>query len=237
MKKHTNVKTNKNFTGKLIAFREPKAPASEAYRALRTNIDFSGFDKVIKTLLVTSATPDEGKSVVTGNLGITMAVDGKKVLIIDADLRNPSQHKCFGLSNNVGLTSLLVNDSLCLEEAICTTNIHNLFILPGGPIPPNPAELLNSKKMRELIQDLACAFDIILVDSPPVMAVTDASILASYLDGTILVIGTGQVSKELAHAAKEQLNKVKANILGAVLNKAPLSSGGYYSNYYYGRSS
>jgi capsular exopolysaccharide synthesis family protein len=219
----------------LITSRHPKSPVSESFRSIRTNIDFSSFDKEINTLLITSSSPAEGKSTVTANLGVTMAATGKKTLIIDADLRNPTQHKCFGISNNIGLTNVLVNESILFEDALVCTNVDNLFLLTTGPLPPNPAELLNSKKMRDFFAFLTQHFDMILVDAPPVMAVTDASILASYLDGVILVVASGQAKIEQIRSAKEQLSKVQANLLGAVLNKAP-KNGSYYYHYYYGTS-
>ncbi len=224
-----------DYAKKLITFRQPKSPASEAYRTLRTNIDFSSFDKEMKTLVLTSATPEEGKSTITANLGVAMAMVGKRVIILDADLRNPTQHKFFDASNNIGLTSLLINENLKLEDALAKTGIENLSLLPSGPLPPNPAELLVSKKMRNFFVYLRQEYDMILVDSPPIIAVSDASVLASYLDGVILVVAAGQVTKDEVQIAKEQLMKVKANLLGAVLNKVPLNGRGYYYYYYYGK--
>lgn len=233
LKNSKNV--NGSYTDKLITSRNSKSPVSEAFRAIRTNIEFSDIDKNIKTIVATSSIQGEGKSVVTANLAVTMAMAGKKVLLIDADLRNPTMHKVFNIHNNIGITNLLLHDSLALEEVLITPKA-NLFLLPSGPLPPNPAELLGSIKMRELLSSLEKIFDFILLDAPPVLAVTDASILASYLDGVIIVAGSGQTSKDQAVAAKEQLLKVKANILGVILNKVPQSEGGYYYSYHYGDS-
>ncbi|MBT9141217.1 MAG: Tyrosine-protein kinase YwqD [Dehalococcoidia bacterium] len=221
------------YPEKLVTARNPKSAVAEAYRAIRTNIEFSLFDKEVKTILFTSATQGEGKSVVSANIAVTMALGGKKTLIIDADLRNPTQHKIFNIGNNLGLTNMLINENLHPDEVIIAASTDNLFILPSGPLPPNPAELLNSQKMRGFIASLTNYSDIILVDAPPINVVTDAAILASYLDGTVLIAASGQVVKEQAAAAREQLNKVKANILGVVLNKTP-ANGSYSYNYYYG---
>jgi len=217
-----------------VTLRQPKSPASEAYRTLRINIDFSSFDKEIRTLLLTSSIPGEGKSTTVVNLGIAMAFTGKRVLVVDADLRNPVQHKFFDFDNNTGLTSLMINDELQLEQVVRKTDVNGFFVLPSGPIPPNPAELLNSKKMRKFVSGLTEAYDMVIIDSPPVIAVSDASILASYLDGVIMVVGSGSVARDEARYARDQLQKVKANVLGVVLNKVAHTGGGYHYYYYYG---
>lgn len=233
MKKKTNKQKTGTYPEKLITSRNPKSVVAEAYRAVRTNIEFSSLDKSLKTILVTSAMQGEGKTVIAANIAVAMALSGKKTLIIDADLRNPTQHKVFNVGNNLGLTNILINDNLHLEEVIITTPTSNLFILPSGPLPPNPAELINSNKMRNFIASLTHYFDTVIVDAPPVTVVTDAAILASYLDGVVLVAASGQVQKEQASTAGEQLRRVKANILGVVLNKVP-ANGSYFYNYYYG---
>jgi capsular exopolysaccharide synthesis family protein len=229
-----NQKTKKStYMDKLITNKNPKSPVSEAFRTVRTNIEFSDIDKNVKTILITSAAPNEGKSTVTANLAVSMALSGKRILIIDADLRNPTLHKFYDVSNNIGLTNLLVDETIEPEDVLLTPH-KDLYFLPSGPLPPNPAELLGSHKMQDLYNTLTQAFDIILVDAPPVLAVADASILASYLDGVILVASAGEVSKDQINSAKEQLQKVKANILGVVLNKVPVGNGSYYYQYYYG---
>ena len=235
MAKKKSRKKVQNPIKSLVTVRQPKSPASEAFRTLRTNIDFSSFDKEIKTLLVTSAVPGEGKSTTAANLGIAMAVTGKKVLVVDADLRDPSQHKFFELDNGKGLTSLMINDELQLINVVQRTMVENLYVLTCGPIPPNPAEILTSRKMRNFVKKLQEVYDMIILDSPPVIAASDASILASYLDGVVLVVGSGAVAREEARHARDQLQKVKANLLGAVLNKVPVKGSGYYYYYYYGK--
>ncbi|MCR3921085.1 MAG: CpsD/CapB family tyrosine-protein kinase [Firmicutes bacterium] len=230
IKKHRQKRNNDE--SKLITSKNPKSPVSEAFRTIRTNIEFSGIDAKIKTILVTSSQPGEGKSTVTANLAVSMATGGKRVLLIDADLRNPTQQRFFPIAPTLGLTNLLLDETLTLEEVIINPE-DNLFLLTSGPTPPNPAELLGSAKMRTFITSMSEVFDIILVDSPPVLAVADASILANYLDGTILITGAGDVPRERTLAAKEQLTKVKANIIGTILNKAPMNEG-YYYQYYYG---
>ncbi|MBT9168100.1 MAG: Tyrosine-protein kinase YwqD [Syntrophomonadaceae bacterium] len=232
MKRKTSKTTIGTYEKKLITFRNPKSVVAEAYRSVRTNIEFSSFDKSVKTILVTSAMQEEGKTVVAANIAVAMALSGKKTLMIDADLRNPTQHKIFNISNGLGLTNILINENLQLEEVAITVPTNNLYIIPSGPLPPNPAELVNSNKMRSFIASLNY-FDTIIVDSPPVTVVTDAAIMASYLDGVVLIVASGQVRKEQASAACDQLRRVKANILGVVLNKVP-ANGSYFYNYYYG---
>lgn len=235
MRKKEAQKKDSNIVKGLVTLKYPKSLASEAYRTLRTNIVFSSFDKDIQTLLVTSSMPGEGKSTTAVNLGVAIAVTGKKVLIIDADLRNPAQHKFFGFDNTIGLTSLMIDEELQLINVAHKANVDNFFVLTSGPIPPNPAEILASKKMQSFVKNLSKIYDMIIVDSPPVIAVTDASILASYLEGVILVVGSGSVGREQALYARDQLKKVKANLLGVVLNKMPLNRSGYYYNNYYGK--
>jgi capsular exopolysaccharide synthesis family protein len=233
-KKKRSRKSNFTYIRSLVTLRQPKSPASEAFRTLRTNIDFSSFDKEIKTLMITSAVPGEGKSTTAVNLGIAMAVTGKRVLVIDADLRDPTQHRFFDFDNRVGLTSLMINEELQLVNVVRKTEVNAFFVLTSGPIPPNPAEILTSQKMRKFVAGLTEVFDMVIVDSPPVTAVSDASILASYLDGVVLVVGSGAVAREVVLRARDQLQKVKANILGVVLNKVPANGSGYYYSYYYG---
>ena len=237
MKKRKAHKREASMVAGLVTMRYPKSIASEAYRTLRTNIDFSSLDKEVQTLLVTSSIPGEGKSTTAVNLGAAISNTGRKVLIVDADLRNPVQHKFFDFSNSKGLTSLMIDDTLELINVVRKTDVEDFFILTSGPIPPNPAEILTSRKMRNFIKRLTGMYDMVIIDSPPVIAVSDASILASYTDGVVLVVGSGLASRDEARHARDQLQKVKANLLGVVLNKMPLNGSGYYYNYYYGRRS
>ena len=219
----------------LIVEKEPKSIAAEAYRTLRTNIQYSSFDKDIKTILVTSSGPSEGKSTTTGNLALTMAQSDKKVLIVDCDLRKPTVHKKFSISNEKGLSNYLIGE-VELDDVIVKYS-ENLYLLTSGTIPPNPAEMLSSKKMKEFLDLMKEKFDTVIIDSPPVLAVTDAQILSTEVEGVLLVAASGQTEKEALIRAKELLLKVKANILGVILTRVPQDSGksyGYTYYYYYG---
>jgi capsular exopolysaccharide synthesis family protein len=211
----------------MISIKNPKSHAAEAFRTLRTNIQFSSLDNDIRTLVVTSTQPGEGKSIVVSNLAITMAQSGKKVLLIDCDLRKPTIHKKLGISNHNGLTSLLAKEK-SREEVIEASDIKNFYILTSGPIPPNPAELLGSKKMKNLITELKEYFDVILFDAPPVLAVTDAQILSTLCDGVMLIAAYGEAEKHAMVRAKESIEKVGGKILGVVINKVPNNSKSYY---------
>ncbi|MEI8588241.1 polysaccharide biosynthesis tyrosine autokinase, partial [Acinetobacter baumannii] len=171
---------------KLVTKNDPKSPISEQYRTIRTNIQFSSVDEEIRTIMVTSSGPGEGKSTTTANLAVVFAQQGKRVLLVDADLRKPTVHYTFNLMNTSGLTSVLTNQ-MTLMESVKAIDMKNLFILPSGPIPPNPAELLGSKAMDYFMKAALEEFDIILFDTPPVLAVTDAQILSNKCQGTILV--------------------------------------------------
>jgi len=225
----------------LVTFVNPKSPISEAYRILRTNIQFSSLDKPIRTLLVTSANPSEGKSTTASNLAAVMAQTGQKVILIDTDLRRPVIHKVFNVPNNLGLTSALLTnpDPSTLVHLIQPTQIKNLSVLTSGPLPPNPSELLGSHRMGDLIDALKSVADIIIFDSPPALAVTDSAVLARQLDGVLLVVDSGETREPLARRAAEELGKVGAHILGVALNRlSPTNTDGYYYYYhrYYGDS-
>lgn len=216
----------------LITMEQTKSPISEAYRTLRTNVQFTSVDSVNKKIMITSSGPREGKSHTVANLAVSISQAGKSVLVIDADMRNPTQHKLFGLDNAQGLSTALVQDQ-DYQQYIKETTVPGLMVLTGGPIPPNPAELVGSQRMKRLIEELSGQFDMVLIDTPPVIAVTDASILAQEVDGVILVLASGEINKDYALRAKEQLDKVGAKILGAVLNKADMKTSEYYYYYYY----
>lgn len=215
----------------LITLERSKSPISEAFRTLRTNVQFTSVDSETKKIMLTSAGPREGKSTTVANLAVSMAQAGESVLVIDADMRNPTQHKIFGLSNGEGLSVSLVQDQGC-QAYIKETGVPGVSVLTGGPIPPNPAELVGSKRMKRLIQEASGNFDIVLIDTPPIIAVTDAAILAQEVDGVILVLASGEVNKDFAQRAKELLDKVDAKILGVVLNKVDIKTSEYaYYNY------
>ncbi|MBU3159843.1 CpsD/CapB family tyrosine-protein kinase [Clostridium frigoris] len=220
----------------LITFKEPNSPMSESYRTLRTNIQFSSFDKKIRTLLLTSSGPGEGKTTISSNLAMVMAQGGNKTLLIDCDQRKPQVHKVFGLSNEKGLSNMLVNDE-DKDEVNTNIGIHetvqkNLHVLTSGTRPPNPAELLGSAKMKNFIEELKKTYDYIILDTPPIILVTDAQILAQYTDGCLLVVASGESERDAAIKAKGLLEKVNAKILGTVLNKVEIKKKGYY-NYQY----
>ena len=216
----------------LITYNDPKSHVAEAYRMLRTNIMFSSVDKKIKTIVVTSAGPSEGKSTVAANFGITLAHADSKVLIIDCDLRKPTIHKKFGLSNRVGLTNILAQKLDFRKNMQNVAQIPNLYFITSGPLPPNPSELVGSEKMRNLMWEIYEEFDYIIFDTPPVGVVTDAAQLSSFMDGVILVLESGNVEIEAAQRAKALLSNVKANILGVVLNKIEAKANDYYKYYY-----
>jgi capsular exopolysaccharide synthesis family protein len=216
-----------NGISPLIALRDPRAPASEAYRTLRTNIQFSSLDRPLQTLLVTSTAPDEGKSTTLANLAVTMAQAEQRVILVDCDLRRPTLHILFGLSNDVGLTSMILSQ----EEAppLQETGVPGLSLLASGPLPPRPADILGSRRMEATIARLRAEADIVLFDTPPVVAVTDAAVLATKVDGVLLVFQAGKTSRDRARRARQMLEKVKANIIGVVLNNAAVEQGyGYY---------
>lgn len=215
----------------VITHHDPGAIASEAFRVLRTNLQFMGLDKPVKTILVTSATPGEGKTTTAVNLAIAFAQTGAKVLLIDADLRRPTVAKVLGLENWKGLTPALISQEEP-EQFLTQTGINGLAVMTSGPLPPNPAELLGSGRMERLLEHLAEQFDVVLIDTPPVLAVTDACVLAPKVDGVLGVVRSGKVEREKAVRAKEALTAVKANLLGVVLGDVAQKHGeGYY--YYY----
>jgi capsular exopolysaccharide synthesis family protein len=199
----------------LVAAREPRSLAAEAYRTLRTNVQFSSLDQSLRTMLVTSAGPSEGKSTVLANLAITIAESGRRVIAADCDLRRPVLHALFGLSDRPGLTTMILEEDLLPLQP---TNVPNLRLLASGPLPPNPAELLASERMVRVIDRLAQEADLLLFDSPPLAAVSDAAVLAARVDGVLMVVDAGRTRRDTARQAKEQLERVGARLLGVVLN-------------------
>jgi capsular exopolysaccharide synthesis family protein len=226
IKKAIELQEYKGF----VVEQNPKSIAAESYRTLRTNIQYSSFDKQIKTIVITSAEAAEGKSTVSGNLALSFAQNEKRVILIDCDLRKPSMHKKFKISNLIGLSEVLIGKEE-LENAVEKRN-DNLDILTSGKIPPNPSEMLSSTAMTALIGRLREKYDIVILDSAPLKAVTDAQILSTKVDGTILVTRAKRTSKESVIEAKSLLNKVGANIIGTVLHAVENTRGKYY--YYYG---
>lgn len=218
---------------KLISIKNPKSPISEAYRGIRTSLEFASLDKKIKTIIVTSSRQGEGKSTVLSNLAVSFANLDKKVLLLDGDLRNPSIHKMFNISNIKGLTDILV-DKKKLSECIHRTDVKNLHIITAGPIPPNPSEMLASNRMKEFVESMKEHYDYIFIDAPPIGIVTDAGVISTYTDGCIFVVGSNESDVEHVKMSKEKLDSVGANILGTILNKIELNgTDNYYYNYYY----
>ena len=213
----------------------PRGPAAEAYRTLRTNLEFAAVDEPVRTLLVTSSIPSEGKTTTSGNLAVAFAQAGRKVILVDADLRKPGIHKLFDLPNASGLTSLLRTDDVGIDDVAQATEEERLRVITTGPLPPNPAELLGSHRMQAILERLAAAADLVIVDSPPLQAVTDAAILASITDGTLLVINAGHTRRDAAGRGREALAKSGARVLGATLNRLSQRGHGDYVYYdYYG---
>jgi succinoglycan biosynthesis transport protein ExoP len=221
------------YEDKLITSKHPRSVIAEAYRILRTNIQFSAIDKPLKTIVVGSPNPIEGKSVTIANLGVVMAQAGARVVIVDSDLRRPVIHKIFNLPNTEGLTNALLQDRPLADGYLQSTEVENLQVLTTGPLPPNPSELLSSQKMTDLIENLKEEADVVLLDSPPSLAVTDAVVLASKADGMLLVADAGTTRRDSARQAKEDLMRVGANILGVVLNQLSVRSARSYYYYYY----
>ena len=224
----------------LTSVADPKSGLSEAYRTLRTSIQFSGAEGAPKTLLVTSAEPAEGKSTTSFKLGQDFAALGAKVLIVDGDLRRPSLHRLFGLDNVLGLSNLLTNtvpkDEL--PAIFKKTKFDDLVVLTSGTIPPNPADLLSSPKMAMIVASLAKRFDLIIVDAPPVVGLSDAAILSRIADGTLLVVSANQVTRKAAKAALKRLRAAGGNVVGAALAKFAVNKFDYnyayrYMNYNY----
>jgi len=221
----------------LITVVEPRSPVAEAFRSLRTNIQFASVDYPLQTLLVTSPSPADGKSTIAANLGVVLAQSHRSVALIDADMRKPMMHRLMSLPNRAGFSALFVRPTTSLDGALQETAIPGLFALTSGELPPNPAELLGSEKMWEIIHQVNQVAEVMEIDSPPVMAVTDASVLAPRVDGVLLVIRPGKTKLAAARQAVEQLRRMGANLLGVVLNEVELGRSRYsyyhYKGYYY----
>ncbi|MBS3948526.1 MAG: CpsD/CapB family tyrosine-protein kinase [Dethiobacter sp.] len=215
---------------------EPKSPVTEAYRTLRTNIQYAAVDRPVQSLLITSAGPGEGKSLTAANLAVVMAQGGKKTLLLDCDLRKPMQHRLFEQRNARGLTSILVQGG---DPASVTNNtlVPQLSLISSGPIPPNPAELLGSQVMPPLLQELKSRHECVILDGPPLITVTDAALLAPLVDGVLLVIDVGHARIDMVQEAKSILQNAGARLIGCVLNGIRRKAKDYHYYYYYGEKS
>ncbi|WP_439443711.1 CpsD/CapB family tyrosine-protein kinase [Listeria aquatica] len=225
MKKRTERK-------QLIAYNDPNSPVSEQFKTIRANIDFSSIDSTFKTILITSPEAGSGKSTISANLAVVFAQQGKKTLLIDADLRKPTIHKTFSKNLYTGLSAVLTNE-ISLEESYRPTEIDNLFVLTSGAIPPNPNEMLGSKKMASVLQELQQSFDLILIDTPPVTILSDALVIAkNNTDGIIMVTRYASTSKDKIKQAINAINVTHVPIIGAVLNGVSEKKSNYYSYTY-----
>jgi len=214
----------------LVTLSEPLSPASEAYRTLRMNLQFAALDRPLRSLLITSPGPGEGKSTTLANLAVTMAQVEQRVIMVDCDLRRPSLHQLLGLQNEAGLTTMMVDEQAMETPPLQQTAVENLRFLASGPPPPRPSDLMGSQRMTKIIERLLTEGDILLFDAPPVMAVTDAVILATKVDGVLLVVSANETKREYAQRSVERLTKVNASILGIVLNN--VSPDAIVSSYY-----
>jgi len=225
--------TGRDLAEKLVAARHPRSSHAEAYRLLRTNIQVADVDHPVKTVLVTSPNPLEGKSVTAANLAVVMAQAGLRTVLVDADMRRPTQHRLFRLTNDLGLTNGLVQTDPALDGYVRTTDVENLRVLTTGQLPPNPAELLGSKRMQKLVAALKDQADMIIFDTPPCLPLADAAILARQVDGVVLVADAGKTRRDAVTKAKEAMERAGGRILGVVLNRVSPRSSGYYHYYYY----
>ena len=219
-----------------ITLTDPRSPTAEAYRTLRTNVNYASVDKPLRTLMVTSAEPGEGKSTTVCNLGVVLAQNGTKVIITDCDLRHPRVHKYFGLTNRQGLSALFMKTSDVSTGIRQKTEVENLTVVTTGLLPPNPAELLGSQKMQRIVDSMHQAADLVLLDTPPILAVTDAAVLAPTVDGVLLVVRPGKTRVSALRLTLEQLQQVNAHVLGIVLNDVDLRGQSYAYHYHYYRN-
>jgi non-specific protein-tyrosine kinase len=225
-----------NLADRLVTSNAPRDPVSEAYRVLRTNLSFTAVDEELKTVLVTSSSPSEGKSTTAANLAVVLAQTGKRVALVDADLRRPIQHKIFNAANNQGLTTAILDNNTPVTYHLQKTKMPDLQVMTSGPIPPNPAELLNSQRMMQVVEDLLKEVEVIVFDTPPVLTVADATILAPRMQGTLLVVESGKTRRAALSQSFERLSNANAHLLGVVINKLNprrLRGYGYYYKYHY----
>ena len=212
----------------LITLTDPRSAAAEAFRSLRTNLMFTSVERPIDTLLVTSAAQSDDKSLVLANLAVTFAQSGNRTILVDCDLRRPAQHEIWGIANERGLTTMILEDGAMATPPLVQTDVPNLQILPSGTLPPVPADVLSSQRMGEVIGVLKARAHYILFDAPPVLAATDAAVLGAKLDGVVLVVRVGGTRRDQAARARQALERVHVRVLGAVMTNSPKESGGSY---------
>lgn len=213
---------------KLVTLTDPRSAAAEAFRSLRTNLMFTSVEHPLDTLLVTAAAQSEDKSLVLANLAVTFAQAGNRTILVDSDLRRPSQHEIWGVPNERGLTSMILEDSAMSNPPLAQTEVPNLWLLPSGVLPPIPADVLSSQRMADVIGVLKARAHYILFDAPPVLAATDAALLGAKLDGVVLVMRVGSTRRDQAARARQALERVHVRVLGAVLTNAQGDSVGSY---------
>ena len=231
-----SVEETKNLKEELVVATNPKEIISEQIRTIRTNLQFTSADEKIKTILITSSIPSEGKSFISSNLATAFAQNNKKVLIVDCDMRKGRVNKIFKISNRIGLSNLLAykeDDEENLEDYVFKTKIDNLYVIPRGKVPPNPSELLNSQKTAKLISLLSEIFDYIIFDGPPVNGLSDSLIMSDFVDRTIVVTSLNSAPIELLESTKKMLTNVNAKVAGVIVNKVPRRKGSGKSYYYY----
>ena len=223
----------RNPVDALVTLKKSRSPIAEAYRVLRTNLRFSGIENPGGVMLVTSAGPGEGKSTTAANLAVSLAQIGKRIVLVDADLRRPSVHKMFEMDNAVGLSDLFGSDGMTVEQVMQPTAVPTLRVIPSGPIPPNPAELLDSRMMTQILSALRQNTDMVIVDSPPVLPVADASILGTRCSGAVLVVDAGKTRTDSARRALATLERANVKVAGVILNKLGTKQAAGYYYYYY----
>ena len=237
-RKAKNQDANTIETGvKMITVTDPTSVDTEQFNTIRTNIKFSNVDKDYKTLMVTSSNMSEGKSTVSANIATTFAKQGLHTLLVDSDLRRPTINATFGIDNPQGLSNYLSERSFDVNSIIYKTSVKNLYVMPSGPIPPNPSELIGSKRMAELIKKLSEQLDLVIFDAPPVLSVTDAQIVSTNVDGTILVVRANKTEKAAVKEAVRLIKQVGGHIIGTILNDVEVKGSGYYGYYGYSKDS
>lgn len=215
----------------LVLLGEPLSVLAEQFQTIKTNLQFSMVDKTLDSFVITSATPESGKSLLASNLALAFADIDTKVLLVDSDLRKPTVHRTFELPNHKGLSTLITMENEILEASITEIYDTNLFVLTSGPIPPNPINMLNSDRMKELITEMKENFDVVIFDAPPVLAVSDALVVGQRTDGIVFTVPIGNTTKEQILEAARNINNTKAQVLGTVYNRVDPSNDNYY--YYY----